>query len=114
MSKEKSNVGTLAGNVTQAQINQWKQRWGSVTQITVTLDDSGNTATGYFKKPGLDAIAAAGPRMDSDPIGAGKIVFENCWLGGDEVIKHNDEALFSVILQVNKLFRLRETEVKNL
>lgn len=114
MTQTKNQPDTLPGGVTQAQISQWKQRWGSVTQITVSLDDAGNKATGYFKKPGLDTISAASPKMENDPIGAGKIVFENCWLGGDEIIKTNDEALFSTILEVNRLFKFRETEVKNL
>jgi len=103
-----------ASSVTEAQIKQWKQRWGNVAQITVTIDDEGNKATGFFKKPGLDTIAAAATRMGSDPIGSGRIVFENCWLGGDEIIKTNDEALFAIILEVNKLFKYRTTEVKNL
>ncbi len=69
---------------------------------------------GYFKKPNLETIAAASRFMDSDPVRGGSVVMENCWLGGDEEIKTNDEVKFSVLLQVNKLFRVLEAQVKKM
>jgi hypothetical protein len=112
----KKNITTgesLPGGITDAQVKQWKSRWGEVTQITVKLDE-GAIATGYFKKPDLDTISAASRFMDSDQVRGGQIVFDNCWLGGDEIIKTNDEARFATILQVNRLFRILETEVKKM
>jgi hypothetical protein len=104
----------LPGGITEVQLKQWKTRWGDVYQISVKLDTEGSTATGYFKKPTLETIAAAGRVMDNDPIRAGQVVFENCWLGGDETMKNSDEAKLAAIREVNKLFRILETEVKKM
>lgn len=114
MSKEGNTVADmLPGGVSQAQLKQWKNRWGEVTQISVKTDD-GRTLYGYFKKPDLETIAASTRFIDTDPVKGGVIVMENCWLGGDEAIKTDDEAKFSVILRVNKLFKVLETEVKKM
>jgi hypothetical protein len=114
MEAESNQMGLLPGGVTDVQVKQWISRWGEVNQITVKLDQDGNKLTGYFKKPNLETISAASRFMESDPIHSGQIVFENCWLGGDEALKTNDEARFAALLQVNKLFRILETEVKKM
>lgn len=102
----------LPGGVTEAQVKQWKSRWGEVTSITVK--DGEKSYTGYFKKPDLQTISAASRFMDSDPVRGGQVVFENCWLGGDPVMKTDDEVKFATLLQVNRLFRILETEVKKM
>lgn len=105
---------TTQSNITEAKIKQWKQRWGEVHQFDVVIDDEGNKATAYFRKPDLAVIGASLSKGDNDPIGSGNVFFENCWLGGDEIIRTNDEARFSVTLKLNRLFKLRAVEVKKL
>jgi len=108
MTEIKSNIAT------DAQVKQWKQRWGEVHQFDVTIDDDGNTVTGYFRKPNLEVIGASISKGENDPIGSGNVLFENCWLGGDDRIKSDDEARLSCALRLNRLFKLRAVEVKKL
>ncbi len=103
--------------VTAAQIEAWKQHYGidQVFEISVPLDDDNKEfVTGYFKKPNLQAISASAKVIEMDPIKAGIIMFDNCWLGGDEKFKNNDEAKMSAIDELNKLFQIRTAHVKNL
>ncbi len=98
----------------EAQIKRWKAKYGEVNQITVPIDDEGNTVTAYFRKPDLNIIAAASKFAETDPIKSGLILFENCWLGGDETIKQDDEAKLSAIKSLGKLFKVRDAEIKKL
>lgn len=105
----------LAGGVTQTQIDQWKKDiGGSIHPITVAMDDLGNRkVTGYFKKPNLTILSATSS-VSSDPMKAGTMMLEYCWLGGDPEIKENDEVKASVIVALTKLFKIREAEVGEL
>lgn len=101
--------------VTEAQIKQWKARWGEVHLVEVPADDEGKTKLyGYFKKPSLDIISASARFAESDPIKSGTVLFENCWLGGDETLKENDEARLSCMKALGKLFKVREAIIKKL
>lgn len=101
--------------ITEAQIKQWKKQWGEVFAIEVPLDDeSKKKAIGYFKKPTLDTIKVSSKYIESDPIKAGEVVFTNCWLGGDDIIKDNDEAKMSAMQQVSSLFKVRQATLKKL
>ena len=114
MTAEKKVADILPGGVTPAQLGAWKQRWGEVYAFSIKSDDEGTVVTGYFKKPDLITIAASATKAEADPVGSGIIVFENCWLGGDESIRTNDEQKFAAIREVNKLFRIRAVEVKKM
>lgn len=106
---------TYPGGITEAQIKQWKARWGEVHQVEVPVDDTGREKlTGYFKKPSLEIISASARFAESDPIKSGTVLFENCWLGGDEALKTNDEARVSCMKVLGKLFRVREATIKKL
>ena len=105
----------LAGGVTEANIAAWKEQYKNVFEIKVPTDDTGkNHAIGYFKKPDLDIIAASAKFAETDPIKSGIVVFDNCWLGGDETMKNDDECKISAISALNDLFKIRLAEVKNL
>jgi hypothetical protein len=102
---------------TPEQIEAWKQQYGidQVFEISVPLNDENTEfVTGYFRKPNLQAISASAKVMEADPIKSGIIMFDNCWLGGEEKFKNNDEAKMSAIEQLNKLFQIRIATVKNL
>lgn len=100
---------------TPAQIKKWKQDHGEVHQIDVPLDDEGKKiATGYFKKPNLEIMSAAAKYAESDPVKSGSVLFENCWLDGDQQLKNNDEAKLSAIAQLGQLFKVRAASIKKL
>jgi hypothetical protein len=95
------------------QIKEWKNRYGEVHLIEVPTDDV-EPLKGYFKKPNLDTLSASAKIADSDPVRAGMVMFENCWLGGDDAIKTNDEAKLSCIKALGTLIKIREASIKKL
>jgi hypothetical protein len=109
----------LDGGITELQLSHWKNQYGGVTAIIVPLNDALEgteviKVTGYFRKPDLKVIQAAAPFTDSDPVKSGLIQFDNCFLGGDEAFKTNDEVKLSAIQALNKMFKVRVAEIKNL
>lgn len=105
----------LDGGITELQLSHWKNQYGGVTAIIVPIDDLGKEkVTGYFRKPDLKVIQAAAPFTDSDPVKSGLIQFDNCFLGGDDAFKTNDEVKLSAIQALNKMFKVRVAEIKNL
>lgn len=98
----------------KAQIQQWQVRWGEVHEIEVVIDDEGNTAKGYIRKPDFDVLAASVKFADSDPLKSGTILLESCWLGGDEIIKTDGEAKLAAIKAIGSLIKIREARIKKL
>lgn len=98
--------------VSEAQINQWKIRWKEIYQIEIPTEEQ--LYVDYVRKPDLDVLSAASRFSETDPIKAGNIMFENCFLGGDEAIKENDELKLSVIQAISKLVKIREAQIKKL
>lgn len=98
--------------ISEAQINQWKIRWKEIYQIEIPGEEQ--VYVGYVRKPDLDVLSAASRFSETDPIKAGNIMFENCFLGGDEAIKENDELKLSVIQAISKLVKIREAQIKKL
>lgn len=109
--------GLLPGGVTQHQIEAWKLKHGvdKVKAFDIPVNDEGTEiATGYFRKPDLQVIAISSKFIENDPIKAGLVLFENCWLGGDERITKDDELKMSAIESLNTMFRVRTATIKNL
>lgn len=98
----------LKGQATAAEIAVWKREHGDVYQVTV-----GGSAC-YLKKPDrttLKMVAAVG---GSDPVRANEVLLENCWLGGDESVKTDDEKFFGVSAKLAELVTVKEAELKKL
>jgi hypothetical protein len=99
---------------TEAQIKQWKKEFKEIYAIEVIMDDEGTQAIAYFRKPTLDTITAADKFMKEDPLKGGDVLFENCWIGGEETIKGNDEARLSCMKHLGKLFQVKVSKLKKL
>ncbi len=113
--------------VTQELIDEWKRIWKGVTLITVKKvvkvpsTGSGTEETeetkeyhGFFRKPDLKVMSAAGTFSKSDPLKSGEVFYNNCKLKVDPEMDSDDELKVSAMLQVAQLFIIHETEVKNL
>lgn len=103
-------------NITEAQIKQWKEKFGEVFQIETPLDDKKKeVAISFYKKPNLKIISMASQFAEKDPIKVGEIIYQNCLLGGDkETLDSNDEARLSVIRELGQLFKVRTSTIKKL
>ena len=51
---------------------------------------------GYFKRPTLETLKAVTKVAKSDEVEAGKVMFDNCWLGGSQELR-TDALLFMAV-----------------
>lgn len=103
----------LPGGITTTQLQAWKAKHGKVLAIEVDVDDEGkDVAVGYFKRPDLPIIALA-TREQSDTIKSNKILYTNCWLGGDERLLNDDILMLSAMNLMKKLVDIRVARIKN-
>ena len=95
------------------QIKEWKRTHGEnkIFQIDVETDDV--KAKAYFRKPTLEILSLASKYSD-DLIKTGEVLFDNCWLGGDDVFNEDDEVKFSAYVQLNSLFEIKTSTIKKL
>lgn len=98
----------LTGTATEEQIAHWKALHKDIYEIEV------DGSTCYLKKPDRATMKAVASVGTSDPIRANEILLENCWLGGDETIKTDDEKFFGVSSKLVKLIEIKEAELKKL
>ena len=98
----------LTGLATAEQIAHWKALHKEIYQINV------GDSTCYLKKPDRTTMKAVASVGTADPIRANEILLENCWLGGDETIKTEDEKFFGVSSQLAQLIEIKEAELKKL
>ena len=94
--------------VTPEQIQEWKNQHGDIFQ----LDVEGHTC--YLKKPSRKVISMATTIGQTDPIKFSEIMLNNCWLGGDEIIRTDDELFLSVSAKLAELISIKEAELKKL
>lgn len=103
----------LPGGVTQQQVDAWKKEFGRVRAYTVKRTKN-EAFTCYLKTPDRKCMGAALQAQKSDPIKAKEIILTNCWLGGNDQIKTDDDLFISVAAQLDDLIEIKEVEVKEL
>jgi len=97
----------LKGTATAEQIADWKKKHGDVFQVVV--DDS----ICYLKKPDRKTMSYAAT-LGSNPVRANEALLQNCWLGGDENIKTDDEKFFSVSAKMGEIIKIKDAEITKL
>lgn len=106
MKEEEKKV--LSGQATDEQIAMWKNLHGKVFQFEV------DGSVCYLKRPSRNVISAAETIGKEDNLKYAEIVLNNCWLGGDETIKTDDEKFISVANHMGTLVKISEVAVKEL
>jgi hypothetical protein len=103
----------LAGGITKAQANAWKAQYGEVKVIEVDADDNGkDVITGYFRKPDLTIMSFAS--AEENEVKKAKVLFSNCWLGGDQRMVNDEIALWAAAQKLVDLFKIKQARIKNL
>ena len=82
------------GNLTEAQIEAFKQQHRK--GFSIEIPDGNEVHIGYFKRPTLETLKAVNKVARTDDVEAGKIMFDNCWLGGSEELR-TDSLLFMAV-----------------
>ncbi len=97
MEKETANQQTptiFNGNLTEAQIEAFKQQHRK--SFAIEIADGDEVHIGYFKRPTLETLKAVTKVARTDELEAGKVMFDNCWLGGSEELR-TDALLFMAV-----------------
>jgi hypothetical protein len=97
----------LKGTATAEQISEWKRKHGDIFKAEV--DDS----VCYLKKPDRKTMSYVAT-LGNNPIRANEALLENCWLGGDERIKTDDEKFFGVSSKLTEIIQVKDAEIVKL
>ncbi|MCT4580840.1 MAG: hypothetical protein N4A35_05425 [Flavobacteriales bacterium] len=108
MSKKTQTIG----EVTNAQITQWKQAHGNVYRFDVETEDAVHVC--YLKEPEIDKLGAITSKAKTDEMAAGLLFLKACWLGGDEKFKSNVKLMAGVSSQMHVLTESKSAKVKKL
>ena len=100
-------MSELKGTATAEQITEWKKKHGVVFKSVV-----GNSVC-YLKKPDRKTMSYVAT-LGNNPIRANEVLLENCWLGGDESIKADDEKFYGVSAKLNEIVAIKEAEITKL
>jgi len=115
--KEKATGQTQAqpannGGITAEQIALWKGKYRKVYEVDV--EDDGEHFVGYFSRPDNDTLAATTALAQKDGFKAMTVLFENCWLGGDPLIKEDAVVKLAAMQKLDALVTSAAATLKNL
>ena len=97
-----------SGQATPEQIEAWKVLHGEIFAITV------EDKIGYLKKVDRKTLSFASSIGTKDPIKFNEIILTNCWLGGDDELKNNDDYFLAVSGTLSQLIVVKEAELSKL
>lgn len=110
--QNKATAQTFDGGVTEQQIEAWKRQNRKIYRVDIV--DGEDTHIGYFKRPDFATIKAVTKLAKSDEVEAGKVMFNNCWLGGSEELGTDAVLFMAVQAQLGGLLNGCMGSLKNL
>lgn len=99
------------GGVSEEQIKAWKSEHRKVHMIEV--EDGDDLFVGYFRRPSMETMSAVNLLAKKDEIKSTITLFENCWLGGDPVMKTDMLVRMGAIRQLGEMFGSVVSRLKN-
>ena len=100
------------GGVSDEQVKVWKGEHRKVHMIEV--EDDGDLFVGYFRRPSMETMSryfsprpfmsAVNQLTKKDEVKSTSVMFENCWLGGDPVMKTDTLVRMAAIKQLGAMF----------
>jgi hypothetical protein len=97
-----------SGEATLTQIEAWKALHGEIFAITV------EDKIGYLRKVDRKTLSFASTIGTKDPMKFNEVILANCWLGGDEELKTNDDYFLAVSGTLSQLIIVKEAELVKL
>ncbi len=95
--------------VTQEQIQEWKKKHGDI--YCISFDDGKET---YIKKPDRKTVSLAMTKMQTNPLAYAEVILNQCFVGGDESFRTNDEYFFGASAQLEQIMEVKSAEIKKL
>ena len=109
---KESTARTFDGGVTEQQVEAWKRQHRKAYRVDIV--DGEDTHIGYFKRPDFATIKAVTKLAKSDEVEAGKVMFDNCWLGGSKELREDAVLFMAVQAQLGGLLNGCMGSLKNL
>lgn len=100
------------GGISAEQIAMWKSKYRKVYEVVV--EDDGEYFAGYFRRPDADTLAATTTIAQKDGYKGMSVMFDNCWLGGDPIIKEDAVIRLAAMQKLDVLVTSASATLKNL
>lgn len=97
-----------SGQATPEQIQAWKAQHGEIFAISV------EDKIGYLRKVDRKTLSFASTIGTKDPMKFNEVILTNCWLGGDDELKTNDDYFLAVSGTLSQLIIVKEAELVKL
>jgi hypothetical protein len=68
----------------------------------------------YLKKPTRKTLSYASVAARENPLKFNEVILNECWLGGDEEIKTDDELFLSVGTHLERMVEVKHAELEKL
>ena len=94
--------------VTKEQIQEWKNQYKDI--FVISVEDK----KVYLRTPDRKTLSYASTLATKDPLKFNEVILDNCWLGGDEEIKTNDELFLAVSSKLPDLIQIKEATLEKL
>lgn len=108
MEKITEKQEALVGQATVAEIDEWKKRHGDIYAIKV----DGHVC--YLRKPTRRDLSFASSAGKKDPLKFNETLLRDCWLGGSEAIRRDDDKFMGASGVLDKIIPDAETELEKL
>lgn len=109
---ETRNLTVFNGGVGEEQIAAWKKEYRKVHAIEV--EDGDELYIGYFHRPSMETMSAVNKLAKADEVKSTTTMFDNCWLGGEPVMKTDTLVRMAAIKQLGEMFNRVVGTLKNL
>ena len=108
MEKITEKQEALVGQATVAEIDEWKKRHGDIYAIKV----DGHVC--YLRKPTRRGLSFASSAGKKDPLKFNETLLRDCWLGGSEAIRRDDDKFMGASGVLDKIIPDAEAELEKL
>ena len=108
MEKITEKQEALVGQATVAEIDEWKKRHGDIYAIKV----DGHVC--YLRKPTRRDLSFASSAGKKDPLKFNETLLRDCWLGGSESIRRDDDKFMGASGVLDKIIPDAEAELEKL
>ena len=108
MEKITEEQEALVGQATVAEIDEWKKRHGDIYAIKV----DGHVC--YLRKPTRRDLSFASSAGKKDPLKFNETLLRDCWLGGSEAIRRDDDKFMGASGVLDKIIPDAEAELEKL
>lgn len=98
---------------TAQQIQQWKRQHGETNVFRVEGKGKHAGRVCYLHKPDRKTLSYASSVAQANPLQSTEILINNCWLGGDEGFRTEDDLFLGLSQQMAQLVEIADVELKN-